>query len=396
MLTKTSGLISDKNDNLLSTDNHIWSFSDVGITIIPHDIRTFQNENPIGYLKSFEVNNVVVKPKIFEFPYTQNNITLDIGVISYNNRKLFYRYRLTKSDAWNQSENRTVSYYALQPGDYYFDMQVSKDNRQWVSSPLKLEFEIVAPWWKARYSIIVYVILFTAIGYWIYLLSTAAWRRKQTYLEVINTHQQKLILAEVEALERDRRRIAKDLHDGVGTALTSVKWIVNDAIQHKPIDRNKTSKKINENFNEIILEIKRIIYDLNPPALERYGLEVGIKNFIERINERSDITAQLDYFGEGEIASNISITVYRIVQELVNNSLKHSKATEIKIHVNQFEDFINVMYEDNGIGMREVQYNGFGIHNIESRVQTLKGHMSLESNEMGTFYNFDIPIKPNT
>ena len=396
LLTRTSGLISDKNDNLVSTNKHIWSLSDMGISIIPHDIHTFQNENPIGYLKSIKVNNSEVKPKIFEFSPSRNNIALDIGVISYNNRKLFYRYRLNKSDAWNQSQNSTVSYYALQPNDYQFEMQASMDSRRWISAPLKLEFEILTPWWKTRYSIILYVIILAAIGYWIYLLSTAAWRRKQVYLEVINTHQQKLILSEVEALERDRRRIAKDLHDGVGTALTSVKWIVNDAIQHKPIDQKETSKKINENFNEIILEIKRIIYDLNPPALERYGLEVGIKNFIERINERTDIKAQLDYFGEGEIASNISITVYRIVQELVNNSLKHSKATEIKIHVNQFEDFINVMYEDNGIGMREVQHNGFGIHNIESRVQTLKGHMSLESNEMGTFYNFDIPLKPTT
>ena len=56
---------------------------------------------------------------------------------------------------------------------------------------------------------------------------------------------------------------------------------------------------------------------------------------------------------------------------------------------------MNLMYEDNGIGIREGHSKGFGMHNIESRVQTLKGNMSLESNEMGTFYNFDIPFKPN-
>ncbi len=393
LLTKSTGLISDKNNILVWADRHIWSFSDLGISIIPEDNRTFQNERPITYLKSMEVNDVSVNSKGAQFSPEQNNITLDVGVVSFNNRKLFFRHRLNQSSTWNQSENKTVSYYSLQPKEYHFEMQVSTNNRNWNSSPLKLEFEILTPWWKTSYAIGVYLVMFAVIGFGAYKLRTNDWKRKQAYLEVINNHQQELIQSEVDALERDRRRIAKDLHDGVGTVLTSVKWMVNDAIRHEPPDKEQASKKINENFNEIILEIKRIIYDLNPPALERYGLEVGLKNFIDRVNERTDINIRLDYFGSGEIATKISTTVYRIIQELVNNTLKHSKATEINIHVNQFEDILNVMYEDNGIGMREVNYNGLGIHNIESRVQTLKGHMSLESNEQGTFYNFDIPFK---
>jgi signal transduction histidine kinase/ligand-binding sensor domain-containing protein len=393
LLTRTSGLISDKNNILVSTRSQIWSFSDLGISIVPQGIQTFQNERPVCYLKNITVNDMELRPMVLVFSPDQNNITLDMGIISYNNRKLFYRHRLHQLAGWNQSQNRTVSYYALQPDAYQFEMKVSTDNRRWNSIPLKLEFEILTPWWKTWYAMLLYSIAFVGMVYAAYRIRTISWQRKQAYLEVINNHQQELIKSEVEALERDRRRIAKDLHDGVGTALTSVKWVVNDAMLHAPSDPEQASKKINENFNEIIVEIKRIIYDLNPPALERYGLEVGLKNFVDRINERTDIKAQFDYFGTGEIASKISITVYRIVQELVNNTLKHSGATEIKLHVNQFDDFINVMYEDNGIGMPEIQYNGFGIHSIESRVQTLKGHMSLESNEMGTFYNFDIPFK---
>ena len=393
MLTRASGLISDKNNILVSTNTDVWSFCDLGISIFPRDIQTFQNEKPIGYLKRIEVNDAELDTEVLNFSPDQNNILLDIGVISYNNRKLFYRYRLNKSVNWNQSQNRTVSYYSLRPNQYQFEMQLSTDNRNWTLMPLTLEFEILTPFWRSRYAIIFYVVALAALGIWIYKIRSDNWKRRQVYLEVINNHQQKLIQSEVEALERDRRRIAKDLHDGVGTALTSVKWIVQDTIQHKPNDQEQALKTINENFNEIILEIKRIIYDLNPPALERYGLEVGLKNFIDRINDRTDIKARFDYFGKGEVAPNISLTVYRIVQELINNTIKHSKATEIKIHVNQFEDFINVMYEDNGIGMPDLPTAGFGIHNIESRVQTLKGHVSFESNEMGTFYNFDIPFK---
>ncbi len=393
LLTRTSGLISDKNNILVSAASNIWSFSDIGISVIPDRIRAFQNEEPIVYLSKIEVNDQPISSLTKILSPDQNNITLEIGVISFNNRKLFYRHRLNETANWNQTQNKTVSYYSLQPDDYHFEAQVSTDNKNWASVPLKFDFEILTPWWLTWYSILFYLIAIGGLGVVAYRVRTNDFKRKQAYLEVINNHQQELIQSEVEALERDRRRIAKDLHDGVGTALTSVKWMVNDAIRHKPLDPEHTSRKINDNFNEIILEIKRIIYDLNPPALERYGLEVGLKNFVDRVNERTDIKVQLDYFGAGDIASKVSTTIYRIVQELVNNTLKHSHATEIKIHVNHFDDIINVMYEDNGIGMREVQYNGLGIHNIESRVQTLKGRMSLESNEKGTFYNFDIPFK---
>ncbi|MBK5277462.1 MAG: hypothetical protein JJE09_01235, partial [Bacteroidia bacterium] len=393
LLTRNSGLISDKNNILVPTKTHIWSFSDLGISIFPKDIQTFQNEQPVSYLKSILVNDEEVSPGVSAFSPEHNNVVLDIGVISFNNRNLFYRHRLNESAKWNQTQSRTVSYYSLRPNRYHFEMQVSTDNRNWAAIPVTLNFEILTPLWKSWYAIVCYFIAFGAIGLGVYKVRINDWQRRQAYLEVINNHQQKLIQSEVEALERDRRRIAKDLHDGVGTALTSVKWIVQDAIQHRTTNQDQGLKTINDNFNDIILEIKRIIYDLNPPALERYGLEVGLKNFIDQLNERTDINARFDYFGIGKIDPKISITVYRIIQELINNTIKHSKATEIKIHVNRFEDFMNVMYEDNGMGMRAGHTKGFGMYSIDSRVQALNGNMSLETNGKGTFYNFDIPFK---
>ncbi len=85
LLTRASGLISDKNNILVSTDTHIWSFSDLGISIFPHDLRIFQNEKPLSYLKSIEVNNAELNTKVLNFSPDQNNISLDIGVISFNN-----------------------------------------------------------------------------------------------------------------------------------------------------------------------------------------------------------------------------------------------------------------------------------------------------------------------
>jgi signal transduction histidine kinase len=152
-------------------------------------------------------------------------------------------------------------------------------------------------------------------------------------------------------------------------------------------------QEINENLTEVIAEIKRIVYDLHPPALERYGLQVGLKSLAEKINSHGHVNVSYDYYGQREVAPSVSITIYRILQELINNTLKHAKATEIRIHVNQFEDEINIMYEDNGIGMVGSRFSGLGLHSIESRIRSLQGRMSWESNHKGTFYNFDIPFR---
>jgi two-component system NarL family sensor kinase len=225
----------------------------------------------------------------------------------------------------------------------------------------------------------------------IYVLRVNAIRRKQEYLEIINSHQQRLIDSEIRTMERERKRIATDLHDGVGTSLSSIKLLLADSLKARDGERDLRVTEINENLTDVIAEIKRIVYDLRPPALERYGLQVGLKNLAERINNHGGISVKCDYYGHREVSAQSAITIYRIVQELINNTIKHAKATEIRIHVNQFDEEMNLMYEDNGIGMIGSRFNGLGLYSIESRVRSLEGRMTWESNHKGTFYNFDIP-----
>jgi two-component system, NarL family, sensor kinase len=142
----------------------------------------------------------------------------------------------------------------------------------------------------------------------------------------------------------------------------------------------------------VIDDVKRIVYDLHPPGLERYGLQAGLKTLVDRLNKTGDINVIFDYYGKREVVQPVSITIFRILQELINNTLKHARASEIRIHINEFEDEINIMYEDNGIGMVGSRFTGLGMHSIESRVRSLDGRMSWESNHKGTFYNFDIPF----
>lgn len=218
---------------------------------------------------------------------------------------------------------------------------------------------------------------------------TAAIRRRQEYLELINLQQQQLIDAQIEAQEVERKRIAKDLHDGVGTALTSVKLMVSDSLADGKLQK---VDEINEHLTEIITEIKQIIYDLNPPALERYGLKAGVKNLVDRANQMNFIKIDYHFYGDRDVTNKVAVALYRIIQELLNNTIKHAKASQVRLQINQFDQEMNMMYEDNGIGITVGDKQGLGLGSIESRVRSLNGRMRFETNDQGTFYNFDIPL----
>jgi signal transduction histidine kinase len=266
----------------------------------------------------------------------------------------------------------------MQSDIYRLEVQASSGKSDWTPG-LAIDIEVLAKWWETwtfRFAVGLAIILLGFVGY---NLRINAIRRRQKYLELINVHQQKLIDSEIETQERERKRIATDLHDGVGASLSGIKMQVTDS-------------SVNDNLNDVIAEIKRIVYDLHPPSLERYGLRAALKSLAERIDKNTDVDVIFDYYGQREVGSKVSISVYRIIQELINNTLKHAQASEIRIHINEFEKEMNVMYEDNGIGMVGSRFTGLGLHSIESRVRSMNGRMTWESNHKGTFYNFDIPF----
>jgi signal transduction histidine kinase/ligand-binding sensor domain-containing protein len=388
---RSSGLLSDKSNFLALADRSVLVFSDQGVSEVPVSATTYLNEKPAAYLKRIFVNNELQGPEVGQLEYTRNNISINIGVISYNNRQLLHRHRLHRTARWNYETGSNISYFDLNPGEYNIEVGASADNVNWYTVNQAIPIRINGPWWRSWIFIFFVGVLTVLISAMIYMLRVNAIKRKQEYLELINSHQQRLIDSEIRTQERERKRIATDLHDGVGTALSSIKLLLSDSVKARDGERDVRVNEINENLTDVIAEIRRIVYDLRPPALERYGLQVGLKNLTERINNHGGISVIYDYYGQREVTSHVSITVYRIVQELINNTLKHAKATEIRIHISQFDDEMNLMYEDNGIGMIGSRFSGLGLYSIESRVRSLSGRMAWESNHKGTFYNFDIP-----
>ncbi len=193
----------------------------------------------------------------------------------------------------------------------------------------------------------------------------------------------RILSAIIRTEENERKRFAKDLHDGLGPLLSNIKMSVStlDKIQ----DRDEMFE-ILENMKTVSQEaingLKQISNNLSPHVLENFGLIHALENFSKSVqincNVKININSELD---ENRFSYNIEIVLYRIVNELINNTVKHSKASNINIVIKKIKDNINIIYEDNGIGFDyetiTYEHSGMGISNIKSRLKTINGSVEF-------------------
>lgn len=196
--------------------------------------------------------------------------------------------------------------------------------------------------------------------------------------------------------EAERERIAKDLHDSLGGLLSTVKLHF-DAIQSQSPELKEMSEyqKAYTLLDEACKEVRNISNNMQPGALLRMGVIPAINDLINRL--QSDETPQIDfqhYGTNGQLDQTVVLNIYRIVQELLNNSLKHARADQILIQLIEKEDEIMVIVEDDGVGYdHEAVKQGMGTENIASRVNFLKGDLSIHSvTGEGTSTMINIPL----
>ena len=390
-LSKAGGLISNAINFLAPGHKSIWAFSDAGFSVIPDNFTRFANKNPVYFIKKIFANGASLslgKPLALE--PDQNNIKIDFGFISFNNQNIFQRYRLNSKEPWINTNDRSVQLSSLAPGKYLFELEFSPDNINWANALKPIPFVIAEPWWGRWYFYPVLFLILSCLGYLYFRYQQSIYKQKHHFLRIINEHQQKLLQSEVVTLERERNRIAKELHDRVGTNLSAIKLMVSQLLKNS---KEPTATEVEDQFQIAIKEIKDIIYGLTPPSLERYGLFTGLKNYIGKLNKTIPLNISLKPYGNESYVYEVNIMIFRVLQELLTNSIKHSFAKNINIHVNVFEDMINVVYEDDGVGFSyDPVQSGLGLNGIESRIQSVNGTLKFESGTFGVSYTIDVPL----
>ena len=236
------------------------------------------------------------------------------------------------------------------------------------------------------------------------LLVWRTWQQKQKLqAQEIERLQQEKQLAAAEAImqgeEQERSRLAKDLHDGLGGMLSGIKF----SLQHTKgnVLLNDEGQAAFEKsivmLDQSINEMRRVAHNMMPESLLKFGLSKALNDFCHDMQQSSQLQIACHLHNIDDVPKGEAISVYRIVQELVNNVLKHAHATEALIQVTRHDQLLSITVEDNGRGM-ELANNeaneGMGWNNIRSRVHFLKGHIDVQSTpEEGTSVHIEWPVQ---
>jgi len=209
---------------------------------------------------------------------------------------------------------------------------------------------------------------------------------KRAEIDRVRT-ERKVLNAVINTEENEKKRFAKDLHDGLGPILSTVKMSLS-TLDDRINDPSGIEILNNTNHlvNEAISTIKDISNNMSPHVLSNFGLASAINTFVSKINQTG--TVEIDFNTNMEnirLENDKEVVIYRAVCELINNSVRHSGASRIEIELNKLEKFVTLQFNDNGRGfdmstLGNEDSKGMGLSNIETRVRTVGGVFVLESN----------------
>jgi two-component system, NarL family, sensor kinase len=215
--------------------------------------------------------------------------------------------------------------------------------------------------------------------------------------QIESDYQQRMLRLALEAQENERKRVSKALHDDAGILLQTLRTTALSLTKNAPEADKNEFKTLIDQLNETVL---RISWDLMPTSLERFGLVEALDELCSRFSVREAMAITFTTTGPtAPMDKNQEILLYRIVQETLDNAIRHAQASAIEIHFEWSETELCIVTRDNGIGFEMPQKNkqninqyGLGLFNIENRAGLLQGYVSFEKNvPTGTIVRIVLP-----
>lgn len=221
---------------------------------------------------------------------------------------------------------------------------------------------------------------------------------KERLASVIEAQKDAHLKALVQTQDNERKRIASDLHDSLGSLLSTVKLRFNGLQSDFEARVPEKFPRFNDTIlmlDEAIHELRQISHNMLPVSLSRFGLKAALETFMEQINASRQLETKLQILGlDRRLSEDMEVAVYRICQELVQNVIKHSGATSLSIQLIDHQDSLNIIVEDNGVGIRDRDITrGFGFTTIQSKVNLFKGSFEIDSKPgKGAMVLVDLPV----
>ncbi|MGQ0738143.1 MAG: sensor histidine kinase [Bacteroidota bacterium] len=331
--------------------------------ILLSNFKIFEKETPLPVNKKGE-------PGI-HLSYRQNFFSLEYSLLKSNpDASTQYAYKLDGFDKdWNHVRERRIAYYTnVPPGRYTFSVKATDESGKWLYFSGPVVITITPPFWKTWWFYLLCGIMAALTVFYVVSSRINQFKKRQR-------EQLRLVVA---TQEQEKKNISAELHDDLGVRLSALKYFVTslkDYLQPGNPMATETYSKTLEVIDESVEDIRYLLVNLSPKTLNEYGYLMAVEDLVNKLRKLHIIDIELKQKGiEGRLPADIESGLYRITQELINNTLKHAGATAIQLQIEQTAGFIRLQYEDNGKGFNTaLPAQGYGMQNIQTRVTLLNG-----------------------
>lgn len=240
-------------------------------------------------------------------------------------------------------------------------------------------------------------VIFISVFGWLLINRNKLKQRERLKTELLK-QQEHWTEAVIHAQEEERKRIAQNLHDGIGQNLASIKINFSNIAnaQDMPLEKQKLLTQTIKSLDDTSKEVRSLSHQMMPKTLKETGLADAMGDLLDKTLTGSTLKYNFEKLDIGKIPENIEVAIYRVFQELLSNILNHAHASEILVHLHRTSDHIILMAEDNGVGINFNEYRtqkGIGLSNIEARIYALKGTFSIRNGALkGTIAIVRIPV----
>lgn len=366
--------------------------------VIITDFQLF-NKSVIPSANNSFLSKSIEHTREINLTYKENIFTFEFAALIFNNPKQNqYAYMMEGFDKdWVYcGTNRKATYTNLDPGEYTFRVKGSNNDGVWNEEGTSIKITITPPFWKTWW--------FKGLG--AMSLAAASGLTYKSRLDKINKEkkeQEEFSRKLIESQENERKRIASELHDTIAHEVLIAKNKADIGLKHSGEKERveNTLREISELSSATIKDIRNISYNLHPHQLERLGFTKTIKSIVNEVSSATDI----DFCFESDmidkhLSKESEINLFRVIQESINNMIKHSGANKAEVKLMVSEDYILVILRDNGKGINpdkkfpDETKGGFGLSGMKERIKYMKGEIHIESEaNKGTSIIIRIPAK---
>lgn len=373
----------------------IWFPTIEGIAIVdPASLRTNSIPPPVA-IESIEIDRKPVSAADavrLEASQTQLDIAYT-GLSFIKSEQIRFKYKLDGLDEdWiDAGTRRTVSYTRLPPGDYTFTVIAANSDGVWNDAGRSVKVSVSAPFYRTLWFRGLLALLVLAIGFATYAYRVNALNRR-------NASQEAFSRQLIESQEAERKRIAQEIHDGLGQSLLVIKNRATLGLAAgEKTKADEQFDEIRESVTDALSEVRVISQNLRPLHLERLGLTSTLEEMIEQLDAASEIEINYDIEQiDGSLTPENEINLYRIVQESLNNVVKHSEASKASVNAFIENGRLVLTIRDNGRGFdpeKVADRHGLGLNGITERARILGGTLSIDSEiGKGTTILVNIPV----